>query len=187
MNPAHSPIIRVSASKICDTLRLEAPIARRIPISFVLSKTDINAIDNQVANGREALEIMDKQHIDLMVLDIMMPGMDGYELTEQLRSCGDIIPILMVTAKQLPEEKCRGFLVGTDDYMVTRLNNPVWADKHLIFQKLNSKEVDTVALTCNFRCDILSICKKGHTRRLSDESGWTFLYTNPSSDRCFGF
>lgn len=73
-------------------------------------------------NGIEALEITDRQHIDLIVLDVMMPKMDGYEFTEQLRGCGDNTPILMVTAKQLPEEKCKGFLVGTDDYMVKPVN-----------------------------------------------------------------
>lgn len=76
----------------------------------------------QAENGLDALELMDKQHIDLIVLDIMMPKMDGYDFTEQLRSCGDNTPILMVTAKQLPEEKCKGFLVGTDDYMVKPVN-----------------------------------------------------------------
>ena len=75
------------------------------------------------ANGIEALIITDKQHIDLIVLDIMMPGMDGYAFTERLRDCGDNTPILMVTAKQLPEERCRGFLVGTDDYMVKPVND----------------------------------------------------------------
>lgn len=73
-------------------------------------------------NGIEALELTDTQHIDLIVLDVMMPKMDGYEFTERLRSCGDNTPILMVTAKQLPEEKCKGFLVGTDDYMVKPVN-----------------------------------------------------------------
>lgn len=73
-------------------------------------------------NGRTALDLMDVQHIDLIVLDVMMPEMDGYEFTEALRDCGDNTPILMVTAKQLPEEKCRGFLAGTDDYMVKPVN-----------------------------------------------------------------
>lgn len=73
-------------------------------------------------NGLEALEITDKKHIDLILLDIMMPRMDGYEFAERFRSCGDNTPILMVTAKQLPEEKCKGFLVGTDDYMVKPVN-----------------------------------------------------------------
>lgn len=73
-------------------------------------------------NGLDALEVTDKQHIDLIVLDVMMPKMDGYEFAERLRYCGDNTPILMVTAKQLPEEKCKGFLVGTDDYMVKPVN-----------------------------------------------------------------
>lgn len=76
----------------------------------------------EAVNGAEALEITDKQHIDLIILDIMMPVMNGYEFTEHLRSCGDNTPILMVTAKDLPEEKCKGFLVGTDDYMVKPVN-----------------------------------------------------------------
>jgi len=69
------------------------------------------------ANGEEALGLMETQHIDLIVLDIMMPKMDGYEFTSLLRDCGSDIPILMVSAMQLPEDKKRGFLVGTDDYM----------------------------------------------------------------------
>jgi two-component system, OmpR family, response regulator len=76
----------------------------------------------EAANGAEAFEVTDKQHIDLIVLDVMMPVMDGYEFTERMRSAGDDTPILMVTAKDLPEEKCKGFRVGTDDYMVKPVN-----------------------------------------------------------------
>ena len=68
-------------------------------------------------NGEEALDIMDSQHIDLAVVDIMMPKMDGYEFTKLLREAQNNLPILMVSAKQLPEDKKKGFLVGTDDYM----------------------------------------------------------------------
>ena len=74
------------------------------------------------SDGLAALDITDHQHIDLIVLDIMMPKMDGYKFTETVRACGDTTPILMVTAKQLPVEKCRGFLAGTDDYMVKPVN-----------------------------------------------------------------
>lgn len=73
-------------------------------------------------NGESALSVIDTQQIDLIVLDIMMPKMDGYEFTECLRNAGDNTPILMVTAKQLPEERCKGFRVGTDDYMVKPVN-----------------------------------------------------------------
>jgi len=69
------------------------------------------------ADGADALRVMDATHIDLVVLDIMMPNMDGYELTKTLRASNSDLPILMVSAKQLPEDRKRGFLVGTDDYM----------------------------------------------------------------------
>ena len=72
----------------------------------------------QACDGIDALEQMDKKHIDLIILDIMMPRMDGFELTDTLRQTGCNIPILMVTAKQSPIDKRKGFIIGTDDYMV---------------------------------------------------------------------
>lgn len=69
-------------------------------------------------NGSEALEIMDREYIDLIVLDVMMPVMDGYELTKSLRETNNEIPVLMVSAMQLPENVHKGFLSGADDYMV---------------------------------------------------------------------
>ena len=68
-------------------------------------------------NGEDALCLMDKEHIDLVVLDIMMPKIDGYEFTRILRESENTLPILMISAKQLPADKHKGFLVGTDDYM----------------------------------------------------------------------
>ena len=69
-------------------------------------------------DGVDALEKMDAHHVDLIVLDLMMPRMDGYEFTETLRRCDCNLPILMVTAKEAPADKKKGFIVGTDDYMV---------------------------------------------------------------------
>ncbi|MBQ3257992.1 MAG: response regulator transcription factor [Oscillospiraceae bacterium] len=69
------------------------------------------------ADGEEALAAMEHSHIDLVVLDVMMPKMDGYTFTKTLRSADNNLPILMVSAKQLPADKKQGFLVGTDDYM----------------------------------------------------------------------
>lgn len=68
-------------------------------------------------DGRAALDVMDKQHVDLIVLDVMMPGMDGYQLTHDLRKAGYNLPILMVSARQEAKDKRKGFRVGTDDYM----------------------------------------------------------------------
>lgn len=73
-------------------------------------------------DGIEALDVMDINHVDLIVLDVMMPRMNGYEFTEQLRSVNNLTPILMVTAKELPEDRCKGFIAGTDDYMVKPVN-----------------------------------------------------------------
>lgn len=68
-------------------------------------------------NGEAALDIIDHQHIDLLLCDVMMPKMDGFALTQAIREGGSMMPILMLTAKALPEDKHTGFLVGTDDYM----------------------------------------------------------------------
>lgn len=68
-------------------------------------------------DGVEALEVHAHQQIDLAVVDIMMPEMDGYELTHELRRCGYHTPVLMVTAKETYPDKKRGFESGADDYM----------------------------------------------------------------------
>ena len=69
-------------------------------------------------DGEEALEMMDKHHVDLILLDVMMPRMDGFTFLKTLREGGCELPVLMVTAKEAPADKKRGFLTGVDDYMV---------------------------------------------------------------------
>lgn len=68
-------------------------------------------------DGDKALEVMDVKHIDLIILDIMMPGKDGFEFTKMLREANCMTPILMATAKTLIEDKKKGFDLGIDDYM----------------------------------------------------------------------
>lgn len=74
-------------------------------------------------NGEAALDVLAREHIDLAVLDVMMPKMDGYEFTKTLRDSNDNLPILMVSAKQLPADKHKGFSVGTDDYMTKPIDD----------------------------------------------------------------
>lgn len=68
-------------------------------------------------NGIEALNVFEKEHIDLAVVDIMMPKMDGYEFTKLLRDQNNNLPILMVSAKQEANDRHKGFKMGTDDYI----------------------------------------------------------------------
>ena len=70
------------------------------------------------SNGKKALELLDSEYVDLIVLDIMMPEMNGYEFTETIRTHDINIPVLVVTAKQQTEEKYKAFLAGADDFLV---------------------------------------------------------------------
>lgn len=72
----------------------------------------------QARDGVQALELLDRNHVDLLICDIMMPKMDGYTLTQELRDAGYTMPILIVTAKESLEDKRQGFQAGADDYMV---------------------------------------------------------------------
>ena len=84
-------------------------------MATVLEQYGYNVL--QATDGVDALDVLDKKHVDLIILDIMMPRMDGFEFTETLRQSGCNLPILMVTAKQSPVDKRKGFIIGTDDYM----------------------------------------------------------------------
>lgn len=86
----------------------------------VLTRNGYRAVP--AVNGEDALEMLDKEYIDLMICDIMMPRMDGFELTRTLRDHNQQLPILMVTAREQFADKQQGFLVGIDDYMVKPVN-----------------------------------------------------------------
>ena len=122
----------------------------------------------EAGNGLKALEVMDVTHIDLIVLDVMMPKMDGYEFTENIRSSGSMVPILMVTARQLPEEKCRGFLVGTDDYMVKPVNKEelLLRIKALLrrSQIANERKLHIGKITLDY--DALTVSRNGDSQTL---------------------
>ena len=86
----------------------------------VLEKNGYEALE--AADGQQALDVLDENYIDLIISDIMMPVMDGYELVRSLREADISIPVLMITAKDAFDDMRRGFLSGTDDYMVKPVN-----------------------------------------------------------------
>ncbi len=83
-------------------------------VRFYLDKAGFDTIE--AANAEEALDIVENQYIDLAVVDIMMPGMDGFELVEQMRQYREF-PVIMLTAKSQSKDKLRGFSLGIDDYV----------------------------------------------------------------------
>ncbi|MBW4084314.1 response regulator transcription factor [Paenibacillus sp. S150] len=122
----------------------------------------------EAADGKEALEMLDRQHIDLLITDVMMPETDGYTLTKELRDAGSLIPILMLTAKQLPADKRHGFLAGTDDYMI----KPVDEDEMLLrikallrrAQIASARKIEIGAVTLDY--DSLHVIRGSETSTL---------------------
>ena len=92
----------------------------RLLFSHVLIKNGYSVTG--VCNGKEALDALDKGYYDLIISDIMMPEMDGYELVSSLRTAGYSIPVMMITAKDAFDDMRMGFVSGTDDYMVKPVN-----------------------------------------------------------------
>lgn len=75
-----------------------------------------------VSNGEEAMDAIDAGYYDLIISDIMMLKMDGYQLVRALREAGLTIPVMMITAKDAFDDMRMGFLSGSDDYMVKPVN-----------------------------------------------------------------
>ncbi len=79
-------------------------------------------------NGADALRVMEHEKVDLAIVDVMMPEIDGYELVKMLRETGNDLPVLMVSAKQLPADRKQGFKSGADDY----ITKPVDAEEMVL-------------------------------------------------------
>lgn len=120
------------------------------------------------SNGVEALDVLDTTHIDLVVLDIMMPKMDGYEFTEILRSVQNELPILMVSAKQLPADRKKGFQVGTDDFMTKPVDaeEMVLRIKALLRRAKITSERKIMIRNVVLDEDSLSVTREGETQVL---------------------
>ena len=88
---------------------------RKLMVTY-LKKNNYEPLEAE--DGEQALDIIDKNHIDLIITDIMMPNMAGFELPRELRDANYMLPILFVTAKESIDDKKKGFLIGADDYMV---------------------------------------------------------------------
>ena len=88
--------------------------------SHILTKNGYSV--KGVSNGQEAFNAIEKEYYDLIISDIMMPVMDGYEFIHLLRNTGNQTPVMMITAKDAFDDMRQGFMLGTDDYMIKPIN-----------------------------------------------------------------
>ena len=113
----------------------------------------------EAEDGEVGLDVLDTTHIDLIICDIMMPNMDGYEFTETLRDGHCETPIIIVTAKEQLEDKKKGFSIGADDYMVKPIDF-----EELILKIVNDHKItigntildyNSLSVTSNGECNTL--------------------------------
>ena len=121
-----------------------------------------------VSNGKEALDALDTEYYDLIISDIMMPIMDGYELVRSLRESNNITPIMMITAKDAFDDMRLGFISGTDDYMVKPINvNEMVLRVGALLrraQMINDRRL-TIGSTV-MECDSLTVTYRGESMTL---------------------
>ncbi len=117
----------------------------------------------EVTNGQEALSAMESDFYDLIISDIMMPVMDGYEFVRLLRDSGNTTPVMMITAKDAFDDMERGFLSGSDDYMVkpVNVNEMLLRVKALLRRaQMMSERKQTVGGT-TLECDTFTVITEG--------------------------
>ena len=119
-------------------------------------------------NGQKALAVMDKERIDLVVLDVMMPEMNGYEFVEELRSGNSQLPVLMVTAKQMPADRKKAYQIGSNDYMTKPVDG-----EEVLLRIRNLLRMAQIAIareltigTITLRYDELSVIRDNEVRVL---------------------
>ena len=96
----------------------EEHLLNTIKLNLELEGLSVNAIDN----GRKAIEEFKKQAFDLVILDVMLPEMDGFAICKEIRKKNTIVPVLFLTAKGMGEDRVQGLKIGADDYMVKPFN-----------------------------------------------------------------
>lgn len=123
------------------------------------------------ADGLNAFDVLEQQYIDLIISDVMMPKMNGFEMIQSLREGQYTMPVLIITAKESMDDKQEGFRVGTDDYMVkpVDVNEMLWRVEALLRRSqivnqrkasLGSTELDCDTLTVRTGTQILELPQK---------------------------
>lgn len=151
----------------------------------VLTENGYNAL--AASDGLSAFDVLEHSHVDLIISDVMMPNMDGFEMTRSLGESGYQMPILMITAKQSAADKHEGFRSGTDDYMVKPIdvNEMIWRVEALlrrsqIISQRKAKLGGTV-----FDCDTLTVSYDGSVVELPQKEFYLIYKLAVSPNRIF--
>ena len=138
-------------------------------------------------NGEEALHIRDNVQVDLIITDLMMPRLDGYELVRMLRDSGDTTPILIITARSEASDIREGFRLGSDDYMIKpiNVNEMIWRVEALLrrSQLVNRRKAQIGSTELD--CDSLTVTRPGHSDILPQKEFFLLYKLVTSPGRIF--
>ncbi len=125
----------------------------------------------EAENGEAALEVLDHEHVDLLVVDIQMPRMNGYELVRALRESGDLTPVIMLTAMNTFAHKKEGFASGVDDYMTKPIDYEelVWRIEALLRRARIAHEKRIVIGDLSLDRASFSACYRGEAIPLTNK------------------
>ena len=136
----------------------------RILICDYLKREDFEF--HEASNGIEAIDIFNKNPVDLVVLDIMMPFMDGWEVCKFIRKTSNI-PIIILTAKSEEEDKLLGYELGADDYITKPFSPKILIAKIKVLLKRSDPNLESNSALLNI--DGLSINELSHEVKINDE------------------
>lgn len=138
-------------------------------------------------DGEDAFDVLDGAYIDLTISDIMMPKMDGIEMTKALREAGYDMPVLMITAKESAADKREGFRAGTDDYMVKPIdiNEMLWRVEALLRRSQIVSQRRAKIGNTEFNCDTLSVSYNGEIVTLPQKEFFLLFKLVASPNRIF--
>lgn len=138
-------------------------------------------------DGARALKLLEQSKVDLMIVDVMMPGLDGFELTRTLRESGYTLPILMVTAKETQADKKQGFLAGTDDYMVKPVDEEemLWRIAALLRRSKIANEHRLEVGKTRLDYDSLTVTRDGHAEELPKKEFLLLFHLLSNPNRIF--
>lgn len=160
-------------------LVVDDELKMRILIRDFLRREGFETID--VSNGEQAVDtFLDNKDIDLIILDIMMPVMNGWETLSEIRTYSDTVPVLMLTAKSENEDVIKGFQLGSDDYLTKPFHMPILIErvKALLRRTKQKEEINIGNLYIDLLGRVVKVNNKVVDLSVKEYELLLFLYEN---------